>query len=213
MYSVPEQAREVFQSGILSNPLISKDLPNGFQQYGDKIKFQGSNKPSMPINWRFAESISAMKALEGTMLLALLDKKYNIQPNEIVINTYVRSYHTILLLSFINDILQVTMLSFSSCQLFAGRSIQRVPRLRPRIASTRPKVQSSWRNGSLAMTYTDCSVRFIARLVQISTKQKTKGISIYTVRKHHLNAVMYILLISPREYESGSQLRQPQIAT
>jgi hypothetical protein len=105
MYSVPEQAREVFQTGILSNPLISKDLPNGFQQYGDKIKFQGSNKPSMPINWRFAESISAMKALEGTMLLALLDKKYKVQPNDIIINTYVVSCHLALLVSFINELL------------------------------------------------------------------------------------------------------------
>ena len=74
MYSIPEQAHEVFHKGILSNSLIYRNLPEGFQQYGDSIKFQGSNKPSMPINWRFAESISALKGLEATMLLALLDK-------------------------------------------------------------------------------------------------------------------------------------------
>lgn len=87
MYSVPEQARNVFHNDILSNPLVSRNLPNGFQQYGSKIKFQGTDEPSMPINWRFAESISSMKALEATMLLALLDMKYNVHPKEIIINT------------------------------------------------------------------------------------------------------------------------------
>jgi hypothetical protein len=41
----------------------------------------------MPINWRFAESISALKGLEATILNVLLARKYGIEPQEVVINT------------------------------------------------------------------------------------------------------------------------------
>lgn len=87
MYSIPKEAHDVFHSDILSNPLISPSLPSGYQEYGSKINFRGADSPTLPINWRFAESISAMKALEATMLLALLDVKYKVQPEEVVINT------------------------------------------------------------------------------------------------------------------------------
>lgn len=86
-YSVPQQAKDLFITGILNNPLISSDLPPRAQDYASKIKFNGSNAPSLPINWRFAESISALKGLEAIMLLALLDMKYNIRPEEVMINT------------------------------------------------------------------------------------------------------------------------------
>lgn len=98
MYSIPEQAKKLFEDGILSNPLVSRDLPDKAQEYGKKIKFQGNDAPSLPINWRFAESISAIKALEATMILALLDDKYNVQPKEITINT------SVVLFWFYNDL-------------------------------------------------------------------------------------------------------------
>jgi hypothetical protein len=89
MYSITNETKKVFEEGILNNPLISPSLPKAFQEYATKIEFEGHHAPSMPIVWRFAESISAIKALEATMLLALLDKKYNLKPKEVKINTYV----------------------------------------------------------------------------------------------------------------------------
>lgn len=86
-YSVPKEAEKVFKSGILGNPLISKDLPPGFEKYAEKVKFEGSDFPNIPINWRFAESISALKGLEAVFVEALLDKKYNVPPQEVVIDT------------------------------------------------------------------------------------------------------------------------------
>jgi hypothetical protein len=88
-YSVPAQAKLVFENGILNNPLIAKDLPKDAKELGDKIKFSGNEAPSVPINWRFAESVSALKGLEAVMVLALLRKKYNTEVKEVSINTYV----------------------------------------------------------------------------------------------------------------------------
>ncbi len=31
----------------------------------NKVKFVGSDAPSIPINWRFAESVASLKGLEG----------------------------------------------------------------------------------------------------------------------------------------------------
>jgi hypothetical protein len=87
MYSVPEQAEKVFQEGILKNPLISKDLPADFMASAAKVKFHGSDFPSIPINWRFAESISALLAFEGAFINALLTEKYGLEPQEINIDT------------------------------------------------------------------------------------------------------------------------------
>ncbi|KAL2882672.1 hypothetical protein SGCOL_001879 [Colletotrichum sp. CLE4] len=85
-YSVPQEAEAVFQHGILNNPLM-KDLPNDLKSLSQHVKFEGSSKPSVPINWRFAESISALKALEATMLNRLILKKYNTEPTDVTINT------------------------------------------------------------------------------------------------------------------------------
>ena len=86
-YSVPEQARKLLDGGILTNPLISKSLPPETVEYGSKVKYVGSDLPSIPINWRFAESISSLKGLEATMLNVLLARKYGIEPQEVEINT------------------------------------------------------------------------------------------------------------------------------
>ncbi|KAI1482857.1 CoA-transferase family III [Daldinia eschscholtzii] len=74
-YSVPQEAQRVFQDGILNNPLM-KDLPQELYSLSQAVQFEGSAKPNIPINWRFAESISAMKAFEATMLNYLITKKY-----------------------------------------------------------------------------------------------------------------------------------------
>lgn len=86
-YSVPEQSKKLLDEGILGNPLISKSLPPEAVKYGAKVKYVGSDLPSIPINWRFAESISSLKGLEATMLNILLARKYGIEPKEVVINT------------------------------------------------------------------------------------------------------------------------------
>jgi hypothetical protein len=88
-YSVPQQTEKLFREGILQNPLIFKSLPPEALKYGGKIRFVGSNLPSIPINWRFAESISSLKGLEATMLNVLLTKKYGVEPQEVIINTSV----------------------------------------------------------------------------------------------------------------------------
>ncbi|KAJ5058821.1 CoA-transferase family III domain-containing protein [Bipolaris maydis] len=85
-YSIPKEAQSVFENGILQNPLMN-DLPAEVQGLSKFVRFEGSNNPSIPINWRFAESISALKAFEGVMLNNLLTKKYKIDPVEMTINT------------------------------------------------------------------------------------------------------------------------------
>ena len=87
-YSVPHEAKVVFEDGILSNPL-HKELPSGLAELAKCVHFMGSSRLSIPINWRFAESISAFMAFEATMLNLLVSRKYNIEPSDITINTYV----------------------------------------------------------------------------------------------------------------------------
>ncbi|KAI0967716.1 CoA-transferase family III domain-containing protein [Xylaria arbuscula] len=85
-YSVPHEARNLFEDGILRNPL-QKDLPPGLEALAKHVHFKGSKLPSVPINWRFAESISALKAFEATMLNLLVSRKYNVEPSDITIDT------------------------------------------------------------------------------------------------------------------------------
>lgn len=86
-YSVPKQTEKIFSNDILNNPLIASALPEDIAECAKKVRFEGTNKPSLPINWRFAESISALKGLETAMVNVLLKKKYNVEPQEAVINT------------------------------------------------------------------------------------------------------------------------------
>lgn len=90
-YSIPHEAQKLFTEGILKNPLISKSLPLEALDYGAKVKYVGSDAPSIPINWRFAESISSLKGLEATLLNVLLSRKYGVEPQDVVINTYVET--------------------------------------------------------------------------------------------------------------------------
>ncbi|KAF2476074.1 CoA-transferase family III [Lindgomyces ingoldianus] len=86
-YSIPQETAKVFQDGILKNPLIGPNLPKEIEECAKRIEFKGTDKPSIPINWRFAESISALKGLEAAMINVLLKKKYGVEPQKAVINT------------------------------------------------------------------------------------------------------------------------------
>lgn len=88
-YSVLNEAKSVFWDGIIKNPLIENKLPSGIEDAAQKITFDGSPLPSIPINWRFAESVSALKAYEAAVLNILLQRKYGLSPVEVKINTYV----------------------------------------------------------------------------------------------------------------------------
>jgi hypothetical protein len=84
-YSVPLEARKVLTNGIINHP--HQELPTECQNLVDKVKFVGRDQPSMPINWRLAESVSALKGLEAMLLNILLGRKYNLPPQEITIDT------------------------------------------------------------------------------------------------------------------------------
>jgi hypothetical protein len=85
-YSVPAEAQKVFEEGILNNPLVPS-LPNEVKEAGKPVHFIGNDSPSIPINWRFAESISALKAFEASMLNALRAKKYGVALSDVTIDT------------------------------------------------------------------------------------------------------------------------------
>jgi len=74
-YSIPRETQNVFENGILQNPLIASTLPKEVEECSKSIRFEGTDKPSVPINWRFAESISALKGLEAAMVNVLLKQK------------------------------------------------------------------------------------------------------------------------------------------
>lgn len=86
-YSIPTEAQKVLQKGILENPLTASTLPEGIEEAAKAIRFQGSDQPCIPINWRFAESISALKGLEAAIVNVLLKEKYGIEPQDAVIDT------------------------------------------------------------------------------------------------------------------------------
>jgi hypothetical protein len=85
-YSVPDEASKLLLEGIVQNPLI-KDLPDNAAQLCGRVKFEGHATPSIPINWRFSESIAALKGFEAVMLNNLLTRKYGIAPVDVTINT------------------------------------------------------------------------------------------------------------------------------
>jgi len=87
-YSVPTESMRILHEEILRNPL-HKGLPAEILDAVTRIKFIGSDDPSVAINWRLAESIASLKGFEGAMLNVLLRRKYGIDYPEIVINTYV----------------------------------------------------------------------------------------------------------------------------
>lgn len=85
-YSVQKETEALFWEGILRNPL-HRSFPDGIEDAARSISFSGSKLPFFPINWRYAESISALKAFQGVMLNVLLHKKYGIPYQSIHIDT------------------------------------------------------------------------------------------------------------------------------
>ncbi|KAL4861472.1 hypothetical protein BDV12DRAFT_66731 [Aspergillus spectabilis] len=86
-YSVPKEAAELLRKGILQNPLLASNIPENGSDLAASVEFFGNAKPSVPVNWRFAESISALKGLEALWLNALLKSRYGHEPVKIQINT------------------------------------------------------------------------------------------------------------------------------
>jgi hypothetical protein len=86
-YSVPRESERVLKEGIINNPLITKDAPEEIGAYAEKVQFEGHDAPVIPINWRFAESVSSLKGFEATMIMALLKRKYGVDIEKVVINT------------------------------------------------------------------------------------------------------------------------------
>ncbi|KAI9306524.1 putative L-carnitine dehydratase [Cunninghamella echinulata] len=85
-YNLQEECMNLFHSSIIDNDKVtySSDLK---QLASTKLRFEGSQQPGIPINWRFAESISVLKAFEGLSILDLVQKKYNTTIDNITINT------------------------------------------------------------------------------------------------------------------------------
>jgi crotonobetainyl-CoA:carnitine CoA-transferase CaiB-like acyl-CoA transferase len=77
-YSVPQEAQKIFKNEILNNPLIPA-LPTEIRNAGELVSFTGAANPSIPINWRFAESAAALTAFQASMLNVLRIRKYKDQ--------------------------------------------------------------------------------------------------------------------------------------
>ena len=86
VYSVQEETQKIFYDGILRNPNLNF-IPSELKDLSKHVRFTGSPQPSVPINWRFAESAAALKAFEASMLNLLITKKYGVPPVTIEINT------------------------------------------------------------------------------------------------------------------------------
>ena len=81
----------VLGSGKSVDTVTIQGLPTELIDSAQLIQFEGNELPSIPINWRWAESIAALKAFEAAMLNHLLTRKSNILPVDVTINTYVFS--------------------------------------------------------------------------------------------------------------------------
>ncbi|KAK1216289.1 hypothetical protein PQX77_021098 [Marasmius sp. AFHP31] len=85
-YSVPTQAAQLLKHGLIFNSL-HQSCPAEVQDTYKLIEFRGADLPSIPVNWRLAESIAAIKGFEASMLNVLLRRKLGIEPPKIVIDT------------------------------------------------------------------------------------------------------------------------------
>ena len=56
-YSAQKEAQDLLLNGIIRNPLM-KGLPAELEALSKHVRYEGSALPSIPINWRFAESIA-----------------------------------------------------------------------------------------------------------------------------------------------------------
>lgn len=182
-YSVPAQTRSVFEEGILNNPLVAKDLPKDAKELGKKIKFHGNDAPSIPINWRFAESVSALKGMEAVMVLALLKKKYNTDVEEVTINTYV--IFILLWTPIVADETIATTPPCSSCLRCYTRSIRKAP-TSPLLALLLMRTLLSWRSGSPVTIFIVVGQHLTEHRPRIFTRRKTIASFISMVSDSHM---------------------------
>ena len=87
-YSIPRQTLSLLENGIIGNK-SQRDLPLELREAVKQVTFEGSDLPSIAINWRFAESIAALKGFEAAMINVLLKKRYDQEYLPVTINTYV----------------------------------------------------------------------------------------------------------------------------
>ncbi|PCG91940.1 CoA-transferase family III [Penicillium occitanis (nom. inval.)] len=78
-YSVLSESKRLLTKALLNNPKISKDIPRDAIDFAPRVTFTGSEVPSIPVNWRFAESVASLKAFEACIVSALLKRKYNVE--------------------------------------------------------------------------------------------------------------------------------------
>jgi hypothetical protein len=76
----------VLKCKVMSGKMIAKMI--ALKETTRKVQFTGTDLPSIPINWRFAESAAALKALGAGVIGALLKKKYGVDAPTTEINTY-----------------------------------------------------------------------------------------------------------------------------
>lgn len=78
-YSVPEATQRVLVRGIFQNPRLKHNIPEGAAEIAAKnVKFLGNSQPSVPVNWRFVESVSALKEYEASVLSLLIQQNTNL---------------------------------------------------------------------------------------------------------------------------------------
>ena len=85
-YSVPKEARRLLDEQLLNNKLLPQ-LPSEIHDAAKHVRFSGNEAASIPVNWRFAESVSALKGFEAAMLNVLRAKKYNVGFDDVSIDT------------------------------------------------------------------------------------------------------------------------------
>ena len=173
-YSIPLESERLLKNGILLNAL-HKDLPTEAVEYGSLVRFEGSNHPSIPINWRFAESVASLKGFESVMVNVILKRKYGVEPGQVVINTYL-----------LPQVLQTCLLHIVgimpncfSCQLFLSRSIRSLGALlsQPRCGSLQRSTHGHFQN----KIYIIWHRRHIAEQLQTFTKLETVNTFIFMV--------------------------------
>ncbi|TFK34340.1 CoA-transferase family III domain-containing protein [Crucibulum laeve] len=85
-YSIPAESKKLLHDELVNNKLHNS-APKEIREAAKYIHYTGSRLPVVPINWRFAESVAAVKGYYGAMLNVLLKKKYGIPYQSISINT------------------------------------------------------------------------------------------------------------------------------
>lgn len=83
---MPAQTKGLLDKGILQHKGHSTILSE-WKDLSKFVKYEGSRLPSIAINYRFAESVAALKGFEAILINALLGRKYGQKPLPVIINT------------------------------------------------------------------------------------------------------------------------------